>query len=132
MWDNTVWDEQKKDIGVKKIQVWESRVTSLILVGDRTIRLTVSKEDSVLVFPSESEAVSSSHQGDAAPPSDAVWKDEDLEGGVHVHSDAVINSSSDLLSLDVFGVLVVFKFEYHSWKKKNRDFYNSNKKTFAL
>lgn len=33
-----------------------------------------------------------------------------------MHSDAVTNSSSDLLSLDVFGVLAVvgLRFEYHS------------------
>lgn len=63
---------------------------------------------------SASEMRSSSHQGDAAPHSDAVWNDEERDGGVHVHSEAVTNSSSDLLSSaeDLDDDLML---EYHSW-----------------
>lgn len=75
---------------------------------------------SLLVFSSESEVGSISHHGEMAPPSDAVWKEEDLEGGVHVHSEAVTNSSSDLLSLDVFGVFCCagLRLEYHSCRER--------------
>jgi hypothetical protein len=59
---------------------------------------------------SPSDGRSTSHQGDVPPHSDAVWKDDDLEGRVHVHSEAVTKSSSDLLS----SAGAVFRLEYHS------------------
>lgn len=97
--------------------------TSTILTGDLSTLLTVSNDDSVFVFVSESDAVSNSHQGDIAPPSEAVTKEEDLDGGVHVHSEAVTNSSADLLSLDVFEVFAFFP-GLHSWNCKNKTWRN--------
>lgn len=49
---------------------------------------------------------STSHHGDVGSPSEAVWNEEALEGGVPVHSEAVMKSSSDLL-LPSGDVLVV-------------------------
>lgn len=63
---------------------------------------------------------STSHQGEQASPSDAVWKDEDREGGVQVHSDAVTKSSSDLLPSSVDAVAGLppglFSELYHSYR----------------
>lgn len=42
-----------------------------------------------------------SHHGDADSPSEAVWNEDALEGGVPVHSEAVTKSSSDLLLSDL-------------------------------
>lgn len=48
-------------------------------------------------WSSVSDPTSCSHHGEAASPSEAVWNEDDLDGGVQVHSEAVTNSSSDLL-----------------------------------
>lgn len=81
-------------VQIHKFNHKKVRPTSLLIPGDVICFPTVSNNDSVLNLSSEVEVGSSSHHGETAPPSDAVWNEGDLDSVVHVHSDAVTNSSS--------------------------------------
>ena len=79
--------------------------------------VTLACDDSLVASCSWSDAGSTSHQGEDVSPSEAVWNDEDREGGVQVHSEAVTKSSSDLLlSSWPHFPSPLFNDEYHSLK----------------